>query len=625
LNAAANFAAALGTGEPPVGLVGLLGLEHEYRLTADRNPLDFRDLIHTFAIPGRRLDPGDANAYRCTSGLAITADDEDAEVASPPLPLTANFTKSLYDWAAAGRSLFDRLLPADIVVDGYSTHLSASVPNSDLDEVVDLFAATFAPALMVVIDRMSSHGVFVRPRPSRLELCGEYVTGERLRAAAAFFAGGARACALAVSGNGNGPLPAALAVRPLVALGRCGLELDRKVTFGFDLYAKGRAAQLPLRDGGTISAQRYLEEAWRSARSALALHAGPGDLEAADKVVAGSSPLGIEANGDHDVSTARPLPPSPYGDLLVPRERGRFGVEAAVATWDFTVFSIRGAPRTAYACVPRSHLPVFLDALDGGGLDDVLTRFIERPSAGRTLAAFAQTEDPGLWDDVGEPTALLPSERDSGTTTGTPSGAIKAARAPFASAASGASAVPSSAAAGVAAGTQPPGAPAADAAPGGSRYGKPPVAGIPRRSAPQFAVPPPPPPPPPEPSGAPGRGRRRAVVVVLVALVVLAGVALALVLAGGSGKSGRTGTTTSTTAVAPETTVPSGAPASAPPETHGPTTRFSNSARTTAVPVTRRTTPATTAPPPVTTRVAPTTPATTSAPTTAPPRTTLPP
>jgi hypothetical protein len=610
LTASANLATVLGKVDPPVGPVDLLGLEHEYQLIADGEALDFRDLIHALPIPGRRLDPGDANAYRCSSGLAITADDEDAEVASPPLPLTTDFTQSLRDWAIAGRSLLDRLLPANVVVEGYSTHLSAAVPDGDLDAVVDLFAATFAPAVMLVVDRMSSHGIFVRPRPSRLELCGEYVNGERLRAAAALFAGGARACALAVACRDSGVLPQSLAVRPLVALGRCGLELDRNVTFGFDLYAEGRAARLPLRGGGTISGQRYLEEAWRSARCALAPHASPRDLDAAEKVVAGSSPLGIEANGDHHISAGRPLPPSPYGDLLEPRERDEFAVEAMVATWDFTVFSIRGAMRTGHACVPRTDLPQFLASLDAGELDDVFTAFLRTPSAGRTLAAFAQTQDPGLWDDVGEPTGLLPSERNPGSGADQPGAAVKAARSPFAARVPRVAGAPPSAPAAGASVQPSTGAPSTGGPPtSGARYAKPPVTGFPRQRAPQFAVPPPLPRPPPEPSGASGPGRRRAVVVVVVALVVLAGVALALVLAGGSVKRGRTGTSTSTTAVSPETTIPtSEAPGTAPVQTHAPTSRLPTSARTNPLPITRGTTPppATTSPPRTT--IPPTTP-----------------
>lgn len=42
--------------------VALVGLEHEYQLRRDGQAVDFRDLIHGLAVPGRRLDPGDTNA-----------------------------------------------------------------------------------------------------------------------------------------------------------------------------------------------------------------------------------------------------------------------------------------------------------------------------------------------------------------------------------------------------------------------------------------------------------------------------------------------------------------------------------------------------------------------------------
>src|SRR5690349_2208955 len=120
-----DFAAALGPVETAHAPGGLVGLEHEYRISAEGKCLDFRDLIHDLAIPGRRLDPGDTNAYRCTSGLAVTCDDEEAEVASPPLPLTPRFTTELDHWAGAGRGLLTQVVPPSIALVGYSTHLSA--------------------------------------------------------------------------------------------------------------------------------------------------------------------------------------------------------------------------------------------------------------------------------------------------------------------------------------------------------------------------------------------------------------------------------------------------------------------------------------------------------------------
>ena len=592
--------------------VGLLGLEHEYELSADGEPVDFRDLIHDLAVPGLRLDPGDTNAYRCTSGLAVTADDEEAEVASPPLPLAADFTEQLQDWASAGRALLDDILPSSITLDGYSTHLSAAVALDDAEAVADLFAATFAPALMLVLDRASSHGVFVRPRHSRLELCCEYAIGHRLRAGAALFAGGARACVLAVTDGLNDGLPPSLAVRPLVALGRCGLELDRNVTFGFDLYAEGREAVLPLRAGGRISAQRYLEETWRSARSGLASLASTGDLLAAERVVGGSLPLGIEVNGDNRSAGPHPLPPSPYGALLEKRHRGALTIEPELATWDFTVFRLRGAHRTGFACVPRSHLERFLTALDAGELDVVLAAFLQAPYAGRTLAAFAQTQEPGLWDEVGRPTDLLPPEPGA-ETVGSPATAMKAARPGFGQRRPSAVLAEGGTPAAAAVDTGTAGAEAA--ATRRDRVAKPPIVAVPRRAAPGFAVPPPPPPIPPAGEPTPGRpGRRRAVIIaVVVALVLLVGIALALVLAGGGGGE-KVRTSTSTSSSVPETTSSTELPTSAPPATRVPTTRA------TLPPVTRPTIVATTIAPPVTTRVPPTS-RTTVAPTTVPPPT----
>ena len=82
----------------------LVGFEHEYTLTRDGHPIDFRDLIHNLRIPGSRLDPGDINAYRLRSGMAITCDDAEAEVATPPLPVRPGFAREVESWARAARN-----------------------------------------------------------------------------------------------------------------------------------------------------------------------------------------------------------------------------------------------------------------------------------------------------------------------------------------------------------------------------------------------------------------------------------------------------------------------------------------------------------------------------------------
>jgi hypothetical protein len=46
----------------------LLGLEQEFEVWWRDKRVDFRSLVHNAAALGRRLDPGDPNAYRCSWG-----------------------------------------------------------------------------------------------------------------------------------------------------------------------------------------------------------------------------------------------------------------------------------------------------------------------------------------------------------------------------------------------------------------------------------------------------------------------------------------------------------------------------------------------------------------------------
>jgi plastocyanin len=392
-----------------------VGLEHEYVLSRDGEPADFRELIHGLAIPGRRLDPGDANAYRLPSGLVLTCDAQDAEVVSPPVAVEPGFAADVAAWADEGWHQLSGVLPPGLEANGFSTHLSASMPEAVARRVAALFATTFAPAVMLVLDHADSHGVFVRPRPGRIEVCGEHATGPRLGVAAALVAGGARACAAAVAGAvGPDRLPPVLDVDVRLATGRYGLFVGRHLAFGFDLYAAGRQARLPTEGGGTIEAQAYLELAWRATRLALGTDATDGDLDAGDRMVAGSIPLGIEGAVDRGApAPGGHLPPSPYGDLLASRHRPRFSVAPAAATWDFTVFGLRGAARRAYASVPGTQLGAFLGQLDAGRLDGLLTGFVDASPTGSVLVAHDQTLDAGLWDDAVLGPDLLAYERSA--------------------------------------------------------------------------------------------------------------------------------------------------------------------------------------------------------------------
>ena len=167
-----------------------IGLEHEYQVWRGETQIDFRDLIHDLPIEGKRLDPGDANAYRLANGGVLTCDEAEAEFADTSgRTATRLRRKNIAAWARQGREMVFAMLPEGISLRGYSTHLSVSAEDAVVDAVAALYTRTFAPALMLILDAPDGLGVYVRPRPGRLELCSDYCDGARLAAAAVCAAG----------------------------------------------------------------------------------------------------------------------------------------------------------------------------------------------------------------------------------------------------------------------------------------------------------------------------------------------------------------------------------------------------------------------------------------------------
>jgi uncharacterized repeat protein (TIGR02543 family) len=411
-------------GDVPPGPGDLLGLELEFSVRSVRGGrVHFGSLIHRLALDGTALDPGDPNAYRCSWGGVITSDGTEAEIATPPVRTRPGFTARLQGWARTAEAELRRAVPRGIGLDGYSAHFSAAMPPRLNDRECRLYAETFAAPLMMLMDRIGSPGLLVRPRPGRTELCGEFVHGETL-AAAAFVAGSTRACAAAVRRqSGRAALPPRLDVRLAPAVHRYGWYVDREA-FGTDLHAAGRRALLRRAGGGTICAQCHLELAWAAARQALAEDAAASDLQAAEAMVTGCLPLPAEqgrpdgAPGGRRDGDVR-FPPGgaavPDAPPLRVRVRPGFTLRPVAATWDFTVFEASGPARSAYACIPRDSLPGFAAALEDGALDEAIAAYLALPSRRRVLSASRQTARPGLYDQMGAPAGLLAPERDPQT------------------------------------------------------------------------------------------------------------------------------------------------------------------------------------------------------------------
>jgi hypothetical protein len=268
---------------------------------------------------------------------------------------------------------------------------------------------------MLLMDRMTSPGLLVRPRPGRLELCGEHVEGAHLRAVAAFAAGSAVVCAQAAQRRSRASvdLPAPLAVELAPAVGRHGLYVDR-AAFGRDLYVRNRRTVLRLAAGGTITAQAHLEACWAAARAALAGGAAPEDLHAVDLLVAAHLPLPTEIEGAvPELGPVSFVHPGAWGSVVEPCARPGFIARPLVAMWHATVVELESDDRRAVACVPADRLDRFSHVLPTGALDDVVEGYLATAPSGRVLRASSQTSEPGLYDRVQSAGGLALAERDA--------------------------------------------------------------------------------------------------------------------------------------------------------------------------------------------------------------------
>jgi len=393
-----------------------LGLEHEF-LVHDRRGrrLDFGTIVDDLGLGPGRLSPADAHAHPLPSGSVVTADMREAEIALPPTTVEAGFAQRLDAAAHWEREALAARIPG-LRLTGDSTHLSVMLPDDvDADAVALQFAARFAVGQMLLMDRRQSPGLIVRPRPGRLEIGGEYVVGDALRASAAYAVGATLACVESVrSGSAEG-LPPALAGRVERNVMRYGWYVSR-TAFGGDLYSTGRRAVLRSVEGKAITANEAFGRCWSVARAHLEGRVDSVDLADADQLVDGQQALVIERpTSAYENGLAQPAEPrSPFGDVLEPRARGEFECAPVLLTWQLAVFlmvrSDRG--RSAFAAVPGRHLDGYLDALAAGRLDQPVGSYLATGRVDRPLLVHAQVASPGLYDQLGLRAALLMAERD---------------------------------------------------------------------------------------------------------------------------------------------------------------------------------------------------------------------
>jgi hypothetical protein len=104
---------------------------------------------------------------------------------------------------------------------------------------------------------------------------------------------------------------------------------------------------------------------------------------------------------------------NPFDRVVESHRRPGYTVKPLAITWDAVAFELDGE-RVAVACIPRSALTGFFEDLDAGLLDSPIREFLTSPPSGRVLRATDQTTDPGLFDELASPGAIVPPERVPG-------------------------------------------------------------------------------------------------------------------------------------------------------------------------------------------------------------------
>jgi hypothetical protein len=208
--------------------------------------VDFRHALPLVAAGLRSLDPGDPRARRLPSGVALTADGREAELATPPLAWGRGAPERLDALLASERAELAARLAEQVGADrltGFSTHVNVTVDDDRVVEAGRRFTRYVALATAVVAEPATSSGLLVRPRRGRLEVGGEYAEGGDL-VAWVTFVGSAVAALLADAPPPEVPEPVSVPARE---------------KFGWYLPVEGVYADL-LREPGR--ARALLTEVW---------------------------------------------------------------------------------------------------------------------------------------------------------------------------------------------------------------------------------------------------------------------------------------------------------------------------------------------------------------------------
>jgi hypothetical protein len=256
-----------------------VGIEHEFNVlgsgpSLSEQTVDFAPLLRTRLRTNGRHDPSDPHAVRFPWGV-VTADGREAEVATVPIVVGPDVASRTADAVERAHLELQAILPPGLSLRGYSTHVNVSLAVRRDRRFAQDWATVFAPVMMLLLDGPASPGLLVRPRPGRLELCGDFCVGHRLEAATVFAAAAVRHAAT----RSDAWRRLSIRMRLERAVERFGYYIDRRAC-GPDLYGAGRTAMLQRADGRWVSANQHLHEVIEMIEEELVEITAPADRSA---------------------------------------------------------------------------------------------------------------------------------------------------------------------------------------------------------------------------------------------------------------------------------------------------------------------------------------------------------
>ena len=266
---------------------------------------------------------------------------------------------------------------------GFSTHLNVSVPDESVVGLGLMFVESCLFALAAVVEPPASQGLLVRPRRGRLEVGGEYVEGPDLVAGLTLLA----ACVCGLLAGASPPPTGAPQVLP------------SREKYGWFVPPEE-----------LLENPEALDDVWEWARGwAQGQGLDPGPV---DELVSGSRAVRGRATADPARCTFGTIPSTQVVPGTGPRElRNGLRAETEWLTWQHAVWLIQDAEgHQCRAVLPIEQEEAFLDQLDSGSLDSVLTRMLGRRTPRRRLVVHADIDESILWHEI-RPGALVPAER----------------------------------------------------------------------------------------------------------------------------------------------------------------------------------------------------------------------